>query len=64
MENLQTIETPKSSKSSYLRFKTITSQDVSSEAQVKIFFNLQKMSTIKNGQIWLYCNFNKIIKRT
>ena len=20
------------------------------------------MSTIKNGQIWLYCHFNKIIK--
>ena len=40
MQNLQNIETLEKAKNSYLRFKTITSQDVSSKAQVKIFLNL------------------------
>ena len=58
----------------YLRYKTITSQNVPSKAQIRNFFILQKnyvpfsrypnMSTIKNGQIFLYCYFNKIIKET
>ena len=45
MHNSQTIETPKKRLKivkGYLRYKTITSQNVSPEAQVKNFFDSQK----------------------
>ena len=44
----------------YLRYKTITSQNVSSEAQVKNFIILQKSSVLKIFKLFLGLNIFKI----
>ena len=58
MHNLQTIETEKKRvKNSYLRYKTVTSQNVSSEALLKNFFILQK-SYVPFSRYSIFCTFN------
>ena len=58
MHNLQTIETQqKRAKNSYLRYKTVTSQNVSSEALLKNFFILQK-SCVPFSRYSIFCIFN------
>ena len=56
MHNLQTIETPKKAKNSYLCYKTITLQNVSSEAQLENFFILKK-SCVPFSRFSSFCIF-------